>query len=119
MAGYYFSREEDQAGCREDYIAMEWVGTQSRTIRRGTVTPGSWGSSTSSPSTSFPNSRAQSVAALSNVGNLMAMHGLAIQQRCITLPQGTGNQYGAVRQEGDGAVSNEMQFDKLKKQDLD
>ena len=32
------------------------VGTQSRTIRRGTVTPGSRGSSTSSPSTSFPSS---------------------------------------------------------------
>ena len=26
MAGYFFSMEEDQAGCREDYIAMERGG---------------------------------------------------------------------------------------------
>ena len=69
------------------------------------------------------------MAATSNVGKLIALHRLADQQtnraevacpiRCITLPQGTGNQLGAVRQEGDGAVSNEMQFDKLRKQELD
>ena len=55
------------------------VGTESKTIRRRTLTPGSQGA-TSSPSNSTTTARAQSIAAVSNVGKLFAMHGLTGEQ---------------------------------------
>ena len=76
MAGYFFSMEEDQAGCREDYIAMERGGDAVKDYQErdsDTREPGIINIITFNFVTS---SGAQSVAALSNVGNLNAMHGL-------------------------------------------